>query len=338
MTDQRGIDVADPTWLPYATLGVSAVAAGGASWAAIIAGKLSRKEGERARRFNEAEAERSRQWTELQADRARAEDRADAHSAWERDRVTEHYLSLLRAAQELSICYTERVVPAYASTPVGDLETAWHDLSAAHGRLIQRISEAMVVARVSVMPHLGLLADVDVLVMMPFARSHGAPALAGQRAEREHRVLVDRTLSLTFAMRADLGLAAGNAVQSLADAVREADRQADRSLARSDEPNELRAILRQLQVLPLQGARPDLLIDGTSLSRYQLPLPGLRRPVAALLLVFGESLTAGIADDLDARVELATLQGMVRYVESGLRDGPDQRDTPEGGRVAAWFR
>jgi hypothetical protein len=338
VADQRGIDVTEPTWLPYATFGVSVLAAGGASWAAIIAGKLNRKEGERNRQFNEAEARRSRAWNELQSDLSRAEGRVEVDRTWERDRVTEHYLALLRATNELSMCYTERVVPAYASTPVGDLNAVWAELTAAHGRLLQRMSEAMVVARQGVMPHIGLLADIDLLVMVPFARSHGAPPLANQRAEREHHVLVERTLSLTFAMRADLGLATGDEAQRLADAVGRADRQADRSLARADDPDELRRVLQQLQVQPLMGARPDLLIDGTALSGYQLPLASLRRPVAALLLISGEVLATGLADDLDIQLEIATLQDLVRYVESGLRDGPGQRDAPGGGRVVAWFR
>lgn len=303
----------------------------------MIAGRLNRAEGTRSRRFNQSEATRTRAWTELQAATARAEDRVEVDRAWERDQVTEHYLALLRSVQDLSIAYTEQVVPVYASTPIGDRHQAWRDLAAAHGRLMQRIVETMVVARPSVLAHLALLADIDVLVMVPIAHANGLPELAEQRANREHHLIDERTLQLASAMRVDLGIASDPVNKQVTAALQDATRKGDRSLASSSDPAQLNDRLRQLRVISLGGDPVDFRVDGTTLSRYQLPFRGLRRPVAGLMTIHEPRLALGVADDLSVDVELATLRGALRYVESGLRDGPSQRDIPDGGRLVAWF-
>lgn len=322
-----------PTWVPYATLVVSLLAAGGASWAAYITGKLNKAEGHRTRQFAEAEAARDRAWSTLQSELSRAEQRNDSQHAWERDKVTEHYIAVIRAVWELHRTFSEVVIPVYRTTPVGDVDDAWSQLEAAHGRMLLETTQATIVARPAMAAALQDLRHLEVSVMAPLPNPAGVSPVLWSRAEAEHQALIRGYYALVIAARRDLGLPLAPEAAQRAGV----GPVAARSLTADRSAGQLREVLARCDVFPAQGARADFLIDGTSLSAFQLDVPRLRARLRALLTRDGLTWAACISDELSSESQQEALRAIVDCVEHGLRVGPASRDTPTGGRVYAWM-
>lgn len=293
---------AAPSWVAYLGLCFSGVAAVGGVGAAIITARLHRR---------------------------------NADAAWERDRVTEHYLELLQSAYAVSNVYAHEVTAIYESTPVGDVDHAWALLSQAHSEFFGKSLLTSVVARRATRQALSDLLDVDIFVLAPLAAANGMPSIAFDRAQNEELVLARRLAALVVAMRVDLGLSKpGDLPTTSLPSTRE-----QRSAAAPSDPALLRTTLRQYGVRPLRGATDEFRIDPTAMSAFQLSMPALRQPLGALMVINGPAaITAGIASDVGPDEEITLLKNLVRFVESGLRDGPGQRDSPTGGRVASWPR
>jgi len=68
------------------------------------------------------------------------------------------------------------------------------------------------------------------------------------------------------------------------------------------------------------------------------PTSGIVRLLRSVVRIDGTEVRAAIVSDLGDEEENKVFRKIVRYVESGFRDGPGYRDTRDGGRIALWYR
>ena len=105
-----------------------------------------------------------------------------------------------------------------------------------------------------------------------------------------------------------------------------------------DNSDAARQILRAYQLRPLPGANDDYRINGTALSVHQIQLPALRKQLGAVVITAGLEIFGGVDEDVEAVEEERLLTAMVRFLESGLRDGPHSRDIYGDQRIFVWDR
>ncbi|MCL8026302.1 hypothetical protein [Nocardioides bruguierae] len=286
------------------------------------------------RRLDEASKETERAWEEARAAQTRAADSEHERAVWERDRVHDRYIELLRACSEFNRVIVEEIIPTYSATPVGDEQQAWTSLTTAHGRLLQTAMETLVVSRERTAAVALHLLDLDVPVFVPIARDSGTPPIANERQTREYEHFARVSAQLPRAMRADLGLAELGIASDLSPGLE------GRSARRlGGDLADVQRFLVRYGVEPWAGAGADFVLHDAEAAFVVFHAhPGMRKPLGGVLTIQPRhQLALAIAAELPTVVRESITRQALRYVESGLRDGPTQRDNPHGGRVAAWL-
>lgn len=308
--ESQGPGVVD--WL---TLVVSALAVAAGVWAATVG----------------ARAERA--WNEAQAATARAAEAERDAALWERDKVDQHYLNLLRALDSFKTTIGHDVVPVYVASPVGDTEAAWQAIKVAQTELMRAISETMFVARQRVFNLLPTILRIDPMVMVPIARDTGSPPIAILRMDREHQAVAQILAALPLLMRWDLGLPGPQAGEP-----RDFDFDEDRSLtAGLDRADDLLDLIRLYGIPQLGGGASDYIADESVFAAFRDAHPGLAGiEIGAIFTVDGRTWAFGRSSTVAPAAEVDLLRSVVRFLESGLRDGPNKRDSSFGGMFAVW--
>lgn len=264
--------------------------------------------------------------------------RLTVRRTWLLEGVTERYTAFLDAFAAYVDVYMSVVQSVYATTPVGDVQAAWDALNGAQGEMIRKAAQAQIVARPAASQLMRHAMAIDSTLLCPLALPTGAPPIATDLQRRQLAYVTALYGHTTNAMRIDLGLMSRKGRRAFERGTADLPKLAPTSASKVDDVEHLRNVLSQYNVGPMGGAAADFRMPGQEMSRYQLALAGLRQPIGAMFCSNGFTLNAAVHDPLSPGEEMEVLQAMVRFVESGLRDGPDTRDAPWGGRVAVWPR
>lgn len=307
-----------PGVIDWLTLVVSVLAVVAGVWAATVGGRAERA------------------WSEAQAATARAAEAERDAALWERDKVDHHYLNLLRSLDSFQSTIAETVVPVYVASPVGDTQAAWRALSASHAELLRAVSEALFVARERVLKLLPAILEIDAAVLVPIARDNGSPPIAIRRMDEEHKAVTKILATLPWAMRADLGLS-GLQVADVASLEDKSDRSL---LAGAGGVGDLVKIIQQYGIPQLGGGDGrDYVADEGVFDAFRAAHPGIAAlEVGAIFTIDDRDFAFARSARVTGEAETALLTAVVRFLESGLREGPNKRDSAFGGLFAVWDR
>jgi hypothetical protein len=290
------------------------VAAGGATWAAIVAYLLRRSETQREQRWEAAEADRQRTL-------ARIEKRTD----WIRDRKIAAVQDLYEALHNLIHVHDTVVAPVYKSSPVGDIEAARNAVSTGIIHLQLQASKAALVASRELIPIIQDSLLINGSVFTPWSAAHGTPPIAARRMSAELKAITELSGSL---------LAHGRA--SVMDDEKTAQpykvQQARTLVTCSDASNE--ALLHEYFVAPLgSGASyiaSEEYFDGLRAAHPHWT-PGLS--IEAVLIDTRDLLHLGIRESLEAERASGLYREIATFVEGGLMSGPAFREGSDGSHI-----
>ncbi|MGB3773413.1 MAG: hypothetical protein WBF79_08080 [Rhodococcus sp. (in: high G+C Gram-positive bacteria)] len=311
-----------PDWLPYATLAVSALAAGGAGWAITT-----------TRVHLTRESRRARELRTIRSELTHDSDRTTVETALVRDKVTERYQDLSVALTAFQSAWVEAVrrrttaTGSVATTSFNtgrDLDTSNSDVNDTYRELLRVSTITIVVARQRVAPLLEMLMSLDLRVLMPYSTTGALPTPAVERLNREHGFLIEIQRLLRDAMRADLGLLDANALGLLImDSKRVSDTLSPdrRSIGFGATERRMIEYLVEFGVEVLAGGNDrDYTMETDRFLFYQSKDPALAGAVDAILALYGAELSLAINADLTERDRIPVLQSIVASLECGFRD------------------
>lgn len=289
------------------------VAAGGASYAALITGKMRR-----------TETAREQEWHDNRDQKSRALDRAERNSDWLKEQRSISFAEVIEQLRELIRFHDERFRPAYAQTPIGHLEDLHAEFLVIFLQTQTAAIKAALTAPACMRPILADVIGIQYGVFTPYPTGNGFPVIAGKRIKKELQAISHMLAGIAAFGRASL-LAPDPDLIAVPDALP----------ARSGvDPTDSEAVIdfiRRYQVMDLTPD-PRYEVDDEVLEALRENYPHWS-PVSLCAVVIDdrEQLTLAVRRSLPNNEKDALRALIARHVERGMHDGPAWRDGSQLG-------